>query len=80
MKQKPVERTSQLRSRTPPDRGRKLRQSISGLWASQDIDEDGSTLVLIYVIACLVVVNLILRIPGAAMTLDQLNEMPLLGP
>jgi hypothetical protein len=80
MKQKPVERTSQLGSRPPSDWGRKLRQSIGGLWASQDTNEDGSTLVLIYVIACLVVMNLILRLPGAAMTLDQLNQMPLLGP
>jgi hypothetical protein len=80
MKQRRVERTSQLGSRIFSDWRRKLRQRVSGLWASQDTNEDGSGLVLFYVIACLVVVNLILRLPGAAMTLDQLNQMPLCGP
>lgn len=85
MKQQRIERTSQLGSRIFSDRRPKLRQSmrqsISRLWASQDTNQDGSILVLLYVIACLVAVNLILRLPGAAaMTLDQLSQIPLCGP
>jgi hypothetical protein len=79
MKQR-VERTSQLGSRIFSDWRSKLRQSVSGLWASRGAKKDGSALVLFYVIACLVAVNLILRLPGAAMTLDQLNQMPFCGP
>jgi hypothetical protein len=76
MKQRRVERTP---GSTRPWRS-KLRRSISELITSKDANEGGSTLVLLYVIACLVAMNLILRLPGAAMTLDQINQMLLCGP
>ena len=71
MKQQRMERTSQLASRIFSDWRSKLLQSISGLWVSQDTNQDGSTLLLLYVIACLVAVNLILRLP---------NQVPFCGP
>jgi hypothetical protein len=83
MKQQRAERTLQISSRFPLNWRPKLRRSISVLWASQDPKhpkQDGSALFLIYVIACLAALNLIVRFPGAAMTLDQINQMPLWGP
>jgi hypothetical protein len=43
-------------------------------------DKDASTLRLILVIALLITANLLLRVPDAVLSVDQINQMPLWGP
>ena len=43
-------------------------------------DDDASSVVLILVIACLLLAHLILRMPGALLSVGELNLIPLCGP
>jgi ribosomal protein S26 len=56
------------------------RKPINSLELSSSINDDEATAILILAIASLITANLLLRLPNAVLAVDQINQMPLLGP